>query len=540
MEILKKIERSSDGYTPKIIETPKFLIINGQLYDKTNLNPLKFESVDLTDLSFSSWGPILRRCINTCYDYAQRYFQLQVKNLHYHFVEDSSYPNRFYLMTQKNTCGAWFREYEECKDEETGKYYYKLLYNTSVGESVAVCNGHFHCGDYEIMYQNDDYIIGKYNYPNINDMYEWKDWGSNNNILFRYNKETFGMTTIHEAHRLEDASYNYYYLKHMMHYDYVYIQYLLKHYIIRYDSISGAVTTIYDNAETGVQISGNPVQIDDWYYYYVDEYKRTGHYGYQLCRVRFEESTAEYEYISIEDNKQMDIDPSNIAMANVTHPLSHESKTIILNNGYKYIVTVARSQPNGNWYPTQHKLVVLKLEEDKAIVKQVVNFSGDPCKGVLSYYEEEGHADILLTLHRDSIKFWKFDYEQEKYIVTYEKAGHFYWYGMDEQYRIYMQYADYGLEMIDKAETATLKAYFKEKVIAENQNTATLCYWSKDYFNEYTSEKVVIRLSEGLEFQDGTTQKDFMTSTGGPLEVTVNITATTNIKAEAEITVSAL
>ena len=535
MEILKKIDGTFQGCTPKVVETPKFLIFNGQLYDKNDLYPLKLDSIDLSDISFSSWGPVLYRSINTCCNVGNNYFQLAVKNLHYHMVEDSCYPNRFYLMAQKNSCGSWFRVYEECEDKETGKHYYKMLMEHSLGEYFnAYCHMIYYGGDYEIMYQNDEYVLGKMSEPHGVDGPSWSNWGTNYNHLFKLDKLTLTFTYIQNIHAIGDASYNHYFLKHVLGYDYIYVQYLAEHYVMRYD-VFNTMVTLYTNNEEGVQISGNPVQIGEYWYYYVDGFSRTGKHEYQLCRIIVHEDNVEHEYVSIEDSYLLDIDPSTHGMTNINHILTHESKTIILDNA-NYIITVARSQANGTWYKTQHKLFVLKMEQDKAVVKQVISFAYDPCKGVLSYYEEEGHADVLITIHEQGIRFWKFDYEQEKYSLVYERIGEYYWLGMDELKRVYMQHSNGSLDIITCSEAATLKAYFKDQYIDETQDTVTLCYWAKDYFNEYIEERVTIRLSEGVEFQDGTRQKVLTTSANGPIEIELNITATTNIKAQVDIT----
>jgi hypothetical protein len=245
--------------------------------------------------------------------------------------------------------------------------------------------------------------------------------------------------------------------------------------------------------------------------------------------------TINSEYIDIIDNHKMDIDRTTI-MANVTHPLIHELHTIITSEA-NYIILVARSQPNGEWYAVQHKLVVLRIEESQAIITQVVEFKTNPCRGVLSYYEEKGHADVLITLHSSCFMIWKFDYEQEKYINTFTRNGIFYAMGLDEQQRLYVQDNSTGIQMFDKIETSIAKVYFNEEVINEDAETTTLCFWTKNYFNEYTKENVIINLYNGIEFEDGSIEKEFQTSISGPTEVTVRINATNSVKAQATIAV---
>jgi hypothetical protein len=133
---------------------------------------------------------------------------------------------------------------------------------------------------------------------------------------------------------------------------------------------------------------------------------------------------------------------------------------------------------------------------------------------------------------------WKFDYEQEKYVNTFVRNGSFYAMGIDEQQRLYLQDTSTGIQMFDKIETSTAKVYFKEELIDENAETTTLCFWTKNYFNEYTEENVIINLYNGITFEDDTIEKEFTTSESGPTEVTIKITATNNVKAQATIAVT--
>ena len=560
MEIMKKITNSErNTYTLKILETPKYLILNDQLYDKSDLSPIKFEILDNNDLTFTSWIFILKRFIFTNYRNTNRYFEQLVLSDNYGMIEDIKYPNRFYIIGQRTTCSGFLKILEETKDENTGKIYFKNLKEFNINENAWVhtwnpCGGgtcatkEYWCGGYSIIHQEDDYLLIKQHYPVAwggGGAWYWRSdvYAGNRCTLFKLNKNDFSTFSISDTGNInEDASYNYFYLEHYNAFDYIYINWHLNHYIIKFDPAHNTTpTTIYDNPETGCDITCNPVKISDYYYYLVDEYKRTGNYGYQLCRFKMTHNddmteTIDSEYINIIDNHKMDIDRSAV-MANITHPLIHDCHTIQLNNGTNYMVIVARSQPNGEWYSPQHKLVVLRIEENQAIITQVVEFKTNPCRGVLSYYEEEGHADVLITLHTSCFMIWKFDYEQEKYINTFTRNGVFYAMGLDEQQRLYVQDSSTGIQMFDKIETSIAKVYFNEEVINEDAETTTLCFWTKNYFNEYTKENVIINLYNGIEFEDGSIEKEFQTSISGPTEVTVIINAINSVKAQATIAV---
>lgn len=561
MEILSKITNSTrNTYTLKILETPRYLILNDQLYDKSNLNPLKFEVLDNNDITFTSWTFVLKRFIFTNYRNTNRYFEQLVLSNNYGMVEDIKYPNRFYIIGQRTTCSGFLKIFEETTDENTGKIYFKNLKEFNIDENAWThtwnyCGGNcaakeYYCGGYSIIHQEDDYLLIKQHYPvawsggSAGNTWNWRGdvYAGNRCTLFKLNKNDFSTFSISDVGNInEDASYNYFYMEHWVVFDYIFINWHLNHYVLKFDSSRNTVVTIYDNPETGCDITANPVKIGDYYYYLVDEYKRTGNYGYQLCKLKInkiieQNGTCDYEYIDIEDNYKMDIDRSS-AMANVTHPLIHQCHTIHTNTA-DYMIIIARSQPNGEWYYTQHKIVVLRIEEDKAIITQVIELKANPCRGCLTYYEEPGHADVLITLHTSCIKIWKFDYEQEKYVDTFTKSGIFYAMGLDEQQRLYLQDSSTGIQVFDKIETSTAKVYFKNNIVNEDENTTILCFWTKNYFNEYTSENVIINLYNGITFEDGTIEKEFMTSSSGPTEINVLITATSNVRAQATIAVT--
>ena len=545
MEVIKSVYNSSrNAYTLKILETPKYLILNDQLYDKSDLNPIPFEILDNNDITFTSWIFILKRFIFCNYRNENRYYEQLVKEKNYGMVEDFLYPGRFYVTGQRQTTGGYLKVLEESINPSSGKTIIKSLKEWNNGESATndECRGHrvwYHSGNFNIIHQDKDYLIVEQNWPEWWRTSTWWDATGNRCNIFKINKSDLSTSTIHDPGRLGgDASYNYFYMEHVYAFDYIFINWHLNHYILKYDALHNSSSTIYDNAEAGCDITCNPVKIGDYFYYLVDEYKRTGHYAYQLCKVKinYEQSNCSYEYLDIENKELMDIDGSAV-MANITHPLIHECHSIITEDN-QYLIVIARSQPNGEWYSPQHKIVVLRIEEDKAVVTDVINLKDKPCRGVLSYYEEDGHADVLITLHTPCFMIWKFDYEQEKYVNTFIQDGTFYSIGLDEQLRLYVQDTNNTIQMFDKIESSTVKVYFKEKNVDENAETTTLCFWAKNYFNEFVKESVTINLYNGITFEDGSIQKDFETSPAGPIEITVLITTTDIVRAQATIAVT--
>jgi hypothetical protein len=331
-------------------------------------------------------------------------------------------------------------------------------------------------------------------------------------------------------------------MEHLYPYHYLFVNWHLNHYIIKYNVALDSLETVYDNPENGADITCNPVKIRDYYYYLVDSYKRTNKNNYQLCKLKIDGTLdkaheCQYEYIDIQDNYKMDSD-GNSNMSNINHPLIHECLYLKANNN-DYMVIIIRSQPNGEWYSIQHKLVVLKIESNKAIVKQVESFSGIPCRGVLSYYEEDGKANILITLHTGCCKIWRFEESQEKYVNTFTRNGTFYVMGLDEQQRLWLQNRDTGVEMFDKIETATARVYFENEIIQPNETSTKLYFWTKNIFGEYTDDTVIINLHNGIVFEDDSIEKEFVASKNGPTEVRIKITATANVKAKATITIKA-
>lgn len=546
MEIIKSRDNeSTSGNTLKILETPKYLIINTNIYDKTSLEPIKFDILDAYDITFTSWIFILKRLVFTNYNYTSRYFQQLVKCKNYGMVEDTTYPNRFYIIGQRQTAGGFLKCYEEVTDKENNKHSFNLLKEFNNGEYAYGYNNCsagaiFYCGNFEILHQENEYLIVKQNWPTGWNTGRWSGGGvSNCCSCFKLNKQDFSTLDVHSAGNInQDGSYNYFYMEHNGIYDYIFINWHLNHYVIRFENNHNTTSTIYDNAETGCDITANPVKIGDYYYYLVDEYKRTGKYAYQLCKLKinYDEGNCSYEYIDIEGKDLLDVDGTTV-MANITHPLIHECHTIINNVG-NYMIIVARSQPNGDWYYPQHKLCVLHIEEDKAIVTQVVPFKNIPCRGVLSYYEEDGHADFIVTLHNNGVMGWKFDYIKEKYINTFNHEGVFYAMGFDEQQRLYLQKSDNQIQMFDNIETCIADVHFANEVVSENLNTTSLFFSVKDYFNNYVKENVIINLYNGVTFEDGSIQKEFMSSNNGETEVQLLITATENVKAQATIAVT--
>lgn len=563
MEVIKKISNATreNTYTLKILETPKYLVLNDQFYDKTDLNPVKFEILDANDITFTSWIFVLKRFIFTNYRNTNRFYEQLVKVQNYGMVEDIQYPGRFYITGQRTTCSGFLKILQEKTDPNTGKNLLQLLtqFNHEEYASFTVAgNGcgnscgtaNFYAGGYSIVHQEREYLIIRQNWANAWGRNNWFasgwHWGyassGNRCNIFKLNKSDLSTVAIHDSGDIVgDVSYNYFYMEHNGRHDYIFINYNLNHYILKYNPDTNTTATIYSNEETGCNITCNPVKIGDYYYYLVDEYKRTGNYGYQLCKVKINYSyeasgTCEHEYINIEDNHKMDVDRSAV-MANVTHPLIHECHTLHTPDNKDYIIVVARSQPNGEWYSPQHKLVVLRIEEDKAVITQVVEFRAFPCRGMLTYYEEPGYADVIITLHSSCFKIWKFDYEQEKYIDTFTKNGIFYGIGIDEQQRVYVQDSANGIQMFDKIETSIAKVYFKENIINEDDDVAHICFWTKNYFNEYTSERVIINLYHGITFEDGTIEKEFITSSSGPSEISVLINTQYSVKAQATIAV---
>lgn len=542
MQLIDK-ETVIDTSIPRIVETPDYLIINTQVYDKSSLKPIPLNFQILT------YGNVLTNLYRTiwtnwnhtggAYIYMQFLHDIDKRKV----MQDNVDSEIFYTITKKQTCAIYVNKYKRFKNENN-EYTVQLINQTTWNEGVTPqgCSTSVYGADFIFLYQTDEYIIGFLCYPYNHG--SWYTAGTKGYVLYKINKKTWAF---HEYHNVGNTTslYNMHFIKYYENTFYSFIEYGINFYINKYNLTTNTVTNLLTYTNTNsLDIVTNYTKIDNKYYYLTDYYQyyetdeeRKHHYTFGRFTLDETTDTVTNDILKIDYNNINPDTDTNQTYNGIGQGVYHTLYSLTKNDN-NYIICVIHSNPNYVYYPLQHKILVFKLEFDEDgneyfILKTMTKFVNG-CKGVMQYIEND--ANLLVTLHDDSYCFYKFDSTSESYIQTFRKSGVFYMLGFDELNRLYAQYDNNSIDIISISNSAVMKADFKEELYkiegTENINTEVF-YYVKNFADDFIEMDIKLSLYGQVTFEDGTKQKHLRTK---PLINTIPVIITGGGKIEVVIT----
>lgn len=534
MEILSK-DATITEQVPKIIETPNYIVLNTQIYEKGSFQPVPFNFFKKLNgnIIFQLYRMITtNHNINSgSYPYLMQYGFYNAKRI----IFDSTDSQCYYQISQLDQSGTRFQKLTETLQEN--KVYINQNYIQEIVGSVwqggHFCNGITSYGqNYYFLCQTKDYII-------INEITlygnwsgDWAAWHGRNYRLARYNKITNEYVYIKQSDNYTIMrSYELIDINSYGMFIFSFYNGTIEIYNIQVDSnISRTIlsTTIAGQKQT----DSNITSLDGYKWFIALESYVNDVFDYCLYRFAVDYPTENISYIKVPINKNgIILDDSSAQNWNgIVTGVYHHTFSFTIDND-KYIVVVIHSQPNYTYYPEQHKIMVFKIStyNDSAFLVYKHKFKNG-CRGVLEYTEDD--PTILVTLHDEGYRIFKFNHTSEQYETVYAKGGIFYALGFDTYGRFYTQDDNGRIELITTQNAVTLKSDFEDEIYTRNNGDiiTNIYYYAKNIFNEYVSVNIVLTLIGNVKFQDNTKIKTINTSIIGSEKLPVIIYGTGKIE----------
>lgn len=509
---------------PRIVETPEYLVINTQVYDKASLKPVPLEfNVVSVPITYSS----LSRCIWTYNnDTAGRTIFMHTGNSkNQKMYQDSSDVNIFYNLFKYPSYGIKFIKFK--KEENNISEQWSSM--NDIYGTGGLCGSTGYGSEYCIIYQDDLYIILV-----LKDIQKvgsaWQGRGDDRYILKKYNKKTNAITDITtiSTGAVNAAVHNYQFMEYHNNNVYFYKQNGNVHTIYKINLSTNVLTTLFTFTNTGgLNVIDNPVKIGDYYYIIKDNYLQSSIHEYCFYKIKLDviNDTVTQDVLNINLNGfTLDTAPGEV-LSGIGEGIYHTLNTLESNNK-KYILCTVHSVPNQNYYPNQHKHIVFEVTDTEIIVKDVNTFPNG-CKGVLEYI----NSNTLVFLYTDSIAFYKFDSTKEKYVLTYRKAGVFNTIGFDTLNRFYMQHNTSAIDVMTSMNACILKADFTNEYYTSINTDTEISFYAKNFLDEYLNTDVKITLLGPVQFKDDKSKtKIVKTSDAGIKTLPVTITGSGRIE----------
>lgn len=519
MEILSSAQ-TIQGVNPKVIETPNYIVLNTQVYEKGSFTPVPFNFYVRNDQNYIFQ---LYRMITTMHNtnaghisYVMQAGSLNTKRI----VFDNRDSKKYYQMHQyRNTSGQLKCLYEMIENEkiiisQKFSHNYDADYNYTGARYCGSGNTSGGTNYYPIC-QTKDYFVYVNTYP-TGISYDWSVSGTRVYTIQRVDKITYsiidmlaytGYTTgmIFDTIYLKDDDilYLYKYTRNTIN-------------VIKTQVSTNMSSTIFSTTVPGTYYTGSNITIINGYFWsmMVEVDPDTSDKLYVLYRVSINYNTDAISFIKVPINTNgflLDTS-SGQNFDGITDGVYHNMFSFE-SDGNNYIIVVIHSLPNFVYYPDQHKIIVMKLSSDNESATVVsVERLKTGCKGVMEFVE--GDPTTLVTLHAEGYKIFKFNHTLEKYELVYAKGDVFYAIGFDSYGRFYTQNSNNQIEVITSQNAIILKADFEEERYTKNNGNiiTNVYYYAKNIFNEYIGADVTLSLIGNVKFQDNTKIKTVRTS----------------------------
>ena len=523
MELIKSNNTITKA-VPKIVETPRHLALNSQIYDKLTFkpHPMKFFTRELGSLL--SLNTSINRTTNYFSDMAKSIETLyNNENNHINIIQDKNNTDIFYAL---RPYGLELNEsyiFEKTKyDPITGDY--TVMNSINLGTIVKPRT------QAKIIYENTDSIIL---YAVGRDVINSIGNGYIVSAIIIVNKENFGYSMINSG-----TDQYAYFLNGID--DTIYILRISaignnasECYINKLNITTKQYTQIYQYPQTSnlfvKRTACNPVKIGDDFYMLFTHMEDTA-YFYKIMKTNIDTTTdtVTTELLDIDLNGYI---LDNSGSLNYGSSLIQTLRVIETENDVYLsllIHTYANAAFSADLYK-QCKHALIKMQDNTFTVVNVMDLH-DGCFGSLNYYDTK--HQIFFT--QNSLIFTIFNETREKMEITYQKSGKYSQIGFDSLNR-FISHSETGvIEIISEGNASTLYANFEYDIYDKEQNhniDAKVQFYAKNFLDQYIDTNVKLTLIGSVVFKENEEQELIISSSSeGIKEVPVTITGFGNIE----------
>jgi len=522
-----------------ILETPKDIIINSQLYDKYTMHPRSFQFFNTSIMSY--FGNLLERSISKVgYSPCVPNKDPDYKN----WIQDSENEDIFYCITPQGTGPTVTTQSILKIREKDDSWEIEKQVNTGMISSTFTRTSG--ATNYKFLGQTTKYILtfqcsggyyaGYGSYPHVSDAQ-----------INRHSKSNLGVSVSLYDGAIGKRDINYYPIKITESYLYLYRYCGGNFYISRYNIECNTMEDLYTKEptvwSTGIPNTirtigtSNIIKFKDKYYTFTSN-ETNDAYCFREFSINFDTDIITekiYELAANEDFPFIAV-PVNALSSNW---LIYSLKNI----NDQYIAITVHDNENQYHYGycdtvetktiysanSRHKHLVCRFvegetkEEDSFVIKDIIKFIPDTTHVYGVVYLNER---ILILLTETCFSFYEFNLETETYDKRYEKTGIYNTIGFDSVNRFYAIDNSDNCYIYTNITAVILDVRFEKEAYSYDGINDIVTYVTvdtKNFLLENVQTEVTVSLIGACEFANGTKEYTFTTPTSS-IKIPVTVT----------------